>query len=107
MARLEALPSTSSEGVHERVTTPSRQITPNPNEKIKEKIEELFGRRHPSLPKHTIRPKQRVSKPLPICRKKVTFVCVDDKTFSIPTRKAQDKLVEESKIKSAIIIIDK
>ena len=104
MARLEALPSTSSEGVH--VTTPSRQITQdlsNPNEKVKEKIKELFGRKHPPLPKHTTKQKNRVSKPLPLHRKKVTVVCVDDKTFSVPTRKARDKLVEEGKIREVYI----
>ena len=71
MARLEALPSTSSEGVHDRVTTVSCQNTQdlsNPNESVKEKIKELFGRRHPSLPKHKIKPKQCVSNPLPIHR---------------------------------------
>ena len=30
-------------------------------------------------------------------------MCVDDKTFSIATRKAQDKLVEECKIKKVYI----
>ena len=106
LSRLEALPSTSSEGVHVHEATTSRQITQDlskPNENVKEKIKELFGRRHSSLPKRETKPKKCVSKPLPIHRKKVTVVCVDDKTFSIPTRKARDKLVEECKIKELYI----
>ena len=104
MARLEALPSTSSETVH--VATPSRHITQdlsNPNEKVKEKIKQLFGRKHPAMPKPICKQKNRVSKPLPIHRKKVTVVCVDDKMFSIPTRKMRDKLVEEGKIREIYI----
>ena len=36
-------------------------------------------------------------------KKKVTVVCVDDKMFSIPTRKMRDKLVEEGKIREMYI----
>ena len=104
MARLEAA-ALPSETVHG--TTSSRQIAQdlsNPNEKVREKIKELFGRKHPPMPKHTInKQKNRVSKPLSLHRKKVTVVCVDDKTFSIPTRKIRDKLVEEGKIREMYI----
>ena len=106
MARLEAA-ALPSETVHG--TTSSRQIAQdlsNPNEKVREKIKELFGRKHPPMPKHTIiinKQKNHVSKPLSLHRNKVTVVCVDDKMFSIPTRKIRDKLVEEGKIREMYI----
>ena len=105
MARLETLPSTSSEGL----TTPNRHITQdlsNPNEKMKEKIKQLFGRaKHPTMPKQVVKSSKtkpcHVSKPFH--RKRITVVCVDRKTFSTPNRKARDKLVEEGKIKEVYI----
>lgn len=105
MARLDEAPpstSSSSEGVH--TATEIAHGLSNPNPQLKQKINELFGRKQrytESLPKLANKQKNHPSKP--VHRKKITVVCVDNKTFSIPTRKARDKLVEEGKIREVYI----
>lgn len=98
MARLDAIqfPLTSSG------KTISEDLA-NPTDPLKQKIQELFGRAKTSPIPSLKTVKSAPPKKPAMHRKRITVVCIDKNMYTIPSRKARDKLVEEGKVKEVFV----
>jgi len=74
-----------------------------PGNDVKYKIQSLFGKKRAApLPIKSTPKKMKLSEKSSH-RKKITVICVDQKTFSLPSRKVRDAFVQENLVKETYI----